>query len=177
MAFFVLCLSTGNVLVASICSVTVGGVVVTVLGLCVYRIMDWSLGIRETIAAVILIGLSVDYGVHLGNAFIDAPVELKTRGERTRYALFTMGVSIIASAVTTIVSGSVLWFCTLKFFSKFAFLITATILSSLVWSLVFISVLLITIGPEGDDWKLSTLYACCKSYCQLSKATGPNRWR
>jgi len=158
MAFVVLCVSTGNVLVASICSVSVAGVVVSVLGIGVYRVMHWDLGIRETIAAVILIGLSVDYGVHLGNAYVEAPAAMKSRGDRTQYALATMGVSIVASAVTTVVSGSILWLCTLQFFAKFAFLITTTIASSLVWALVFISLLLITLGPEGEDWKLKTIY-------------------
>jgi hypothetical protein len=37
-------------------------------------------------------------------------------------------------------------------------LITTTIASSLVWALVFISLLLITLGPEGEDWKLRTIY-------------------
>jgi len=157
MAFVVLCISTGNVLVASICSVSVAGVVVSVLGIGVYRVMHWSLGIRETIAAVILIGLSVDYGVHLGNAYVEAPAAMKSRGDRTQYALATMGVSIVASAVTTVISGSILWLCTLQFFAKFAFLITTTIASSLVWALVFISLLLITLGPEGEDWKLKTI--------------------
>lgn len=154
MSFIVLCLSTGNILVASICSVSVAGVVVSVLGLGVERVMRWDLGIRETIAAVILIGLSVDYGVHLGNAYVEAPQSLRTRGQRVRHALTTMGVSIVGSAATTIISGSILWLCTLQFFAKFAFLITTTIASSLIWSLGFISLMLLTLGPQGDDWKL-----------------------
>jgi len=140
--------------VASICSVSVAGVVVSVLGLGVERVMRWDLGIRETIAAVILIGLSVDYGVHLGNAYVEAPQSLRTRGQRVRHALTTMGVSIVGSAATTIISGSILWLCTLQFFAKFAFLITTTIASSLIWSLGFISLMLLTLGPQGDDWKL-----------------------
>lgn len=157
MSFIVLCLSTGNVLVASICSLAVAGVVVSVLGLGVERVMHWDLGIRETIAAVILIGLSVDYGVHLGNAYVEAPKSLRTREQRVRYALTTMGVSIVGSAATTIISGSILWLCTLQFFAKFAFLITTTIASSIIWSLGFISLMLLTLGPQGDDWKLRVM--------------------
>jgi predicted RND superfamily exporter protein len=82
---------------------------------------------------VILIGLSVDYCVHLANAYIEAPDHMVTREARVQHALMIMGVSITASAITTIISGSILWLCILKFFSKFAFLITATIVSSFVW--------------------------------------------
>jgi hypothetical protein len=35
--------------------------------------------------------------------------------------------------------------------------LVTTILSSLLWSLIFISCLLLTIGPEGEDWKLKTI--------------------
>ena len=158
MAFVILTLSTGNVLVAAIASVAVAGTVVSVLGLGIYQAMGWDLGIRETIAAVILIGLSVDYGIHIGNAYVEAPSTLKTRGERVRYALTTMGVSIVGSAATTVASGSILWLCTLMFFSKFAFLITSTIFSSICWSIFFIPLVLVTLGPEGKDWSLTTLF-------------------
>ena len=158
MAFIVLCLSTGNLLIACICCTCVAGVLVTVLGLCVYRVMGWELGIRETIAAVILTGLAIDYAVHLVNAYGEAEdFSIYNRRDRTRYALSRMGVSIVASGVTTALSGSILWCCTLVFFSKFSTLLVTTILSSLLWSLIFISSLLLTIGPEGEDWKLKTI--------------------
>ena len=157
MAFLILCVSTGNLLIASTCSACVAGVVVSVLGLGIYKCMQWNLGIRETIAAVILIGLSVDYGIHLGNAYVEAPSDRRGRRERTRYALTTMGTSIVASAISTTISGSILWLCTLAFFSKFAFLISTTIFFSVCWSLVCIPLVLMELGPEDDDWKIRTL--------------------
>lgn len=160
MAFLILCVSTGNLLIASTCSACVAGVVVSVLGLGIYKCMQWNLGIRETIAAVILIGLSVDYGIHLGNAYVEAPSDRRGRRERTRYALTTMGTSIVASAISTTISGSILWLCTLAFFSKFAFLISTTIFFSVCWSLVCIPLVLMELGPEDDDWKIRTL---CRS--------------
>ena len=158
MAFLVLTLATQNILVACICCTCVAGIVVSVLGLGVYRLMGWSLGIRETIAAVILMGLSVDYGVHLGTSYVEAPKKLLTRGERTQYSLTTLGVSITASAITTVISGSILWLCTLQFFFKFAFLITMTIGCSYVWSIGFLAAALLTIGPERGEWNLTVIY-------------------
>ena len=149
MSFFVLLFSTMDLRVGLISNVTIAGVVTTVMGIGVYGIMKWSLGIGESIAAVILIGLSVDYCVHLANAYCEAPLVCDTRELRTQHALMTMGISITASAVTTIVSGSMLWLCILTFFSKFAFLITATILSSVAWSLFFLPAALASVGPPG----------------------------
>ena len=155
MAYLVLVLSTMNFLTGAIATVTIAGVVVTVMGVGVRGVMGWDLGIGESIAAVILIGLSVDYCVHLANAYTEAPkLFAKTRGEKTRRALMIMGVSVTASAMTTVISGSMLWLCVLKFFSKFAFLITMTITSSYLWSILFLPAALICFGPESDRWSL-----------------------
>ena len=103
MAFFVLMFSTMDLRVGLISTVTIAGVVTTVMGVGVHGIMKWSLGIGESIAAVILIGLSVDYCVHLANAYVEAPLVCDTRELRTQHALMTMGISITASAITTII--------------------------------------------------------------------------
>ena len=73
MAFVVLLLSTMDLRAGLIATVTIAGVVTTVMGVGVRGIMGWDLGIGESIAAVILIGLSVDYCVHLANAYCEAP--------------------------------------------------------------------------------------------------------
>ena len=65
-----------------------------------------------------------------------------------------MGVSITASAMTTVISGSMLWLCVLKFFSKFAFLITMTITSSYLWSILFLPV--IDLFWTGRRWMFRT---------------------
>jgi predicted RND superfamily exporter protein len=72
MAFVVLILSTMDLRVGFFATLTIAGIVTTVMGVGVRAIMGWSLGIGESIAAVILIGLSVDYCVHLANAYIEA---------------------------------------------------------------------------------------------------------
>ena len=146
-AFVVLVLSTMNLLVGFLSTLTIAGVVTTVMGAGVKAMMGWELGVGESIAAVrrcklrsstpvlkapgfnfsklilafqlesvflslrhysavILIGLSVDYCVHLANAFTEAPASaVGSRAERTRHALTIMGVSITASAATTVISG------------------------------------------------------------------------
>ena len=44
------------------------GIVASVMGFCKWA-MGWGLGIAESIAAVIVIGFSVDYVVHLGHMY------------------------------------------------------------------------------------------------------------
>jgi len=154
MAFAVLLASTLDLRVGVLATVTIAGVVVTVMGVGVRGIMRWDLGIGESIAAVILIGLSVDYCVHLANAYCEAdPRECATSEARTQRAPGVIGISITASAVTTVISGSILWLCVLNFFAKFAFLITATIASSFAWSVFFLPAALCAFGPDGrESW-------------------------
>lgn len=167
MAFVVLVVSTADLRAGFLATVAIAGTVTTVMGVGVHGIMGWDLGIGESIAAVILIGLSVDYCVHLANAYVEAPAWMTTRERRTQHALMIMGISITASAVTTVISGSILWLCILKFFSKFAFLITATIASSFLWSVFFLPAALVTFGPLPDDkWSnLKPLFNAIAARC------------
>jgi hypothetical protein len=68
MAFAVLNIATGNLLMATLSTITVAGIVSTALGIGVVGIMKWPLGISESISVVILIGFSMDYVLHLAGA-------------------------------------------------------------------------------------------------------------
>ncbi len=63
-AFIVLLLATHNLYLALCAITTVAGIVGCVLGVCKFY-YDWGLGVAESIAAVIVIGFSVDFTVHL----------------------------------------------------------------------------------------------------------------
>lgn len=65
LAFVVLNIATGNVVISSISVITVAGIVLTVLGVGIRGIMGWKLGIAESIVSTILIGFSMDYTLHL----------------------------------------------------------------------------------------------------------------
>ena len=96
MVFFVLTVSTGNVLLALYSTATIAGIVTTVVGIGAGGMMGWDLGTTEAIASVIVIGFSVDYCVHLANAYHEN--DAKDREGRTRIALTTMGISVTAGS-------------------------------------------------------------------------------
>ena len=160
--FFVLTLSTGNVVLAFYSTVTIAGIVTTVIGIGAGGIMGWDLGTTEAIAAVITIGFSVDYCVHLANAYIEN--DAKDRETRTRIALTTMGISVTAGAITTIIAGAFLGLCILTFFVKFSFLICWTIISSYLWAVGFFGALCMAMGPAnnfGDiKWLMRKIPGC-----------------
>ena len=61
--------------------------------------MGWTLGIAETVAAVIVIGFSIDYTLHIGHMYqeSDRPWSQNSR-KRTQYALEKMGSTVLAGA-------------------------------------------------------------------------------
>eukprot|EP01050_Picozoa_sp_SAG11_P004861 SAG11_NODE_322_length_10757_cov_2.841809_2_plen_495_part_00 len=158
-AFFVLLGSTLNPVTASLAIVTIVGVVGCVLGLCKFM-MGWGLGVAESIAAVIVIGFSVDFTVHLAHMYSEAGhrLGLQLRSERMGSSAKTMGVTVTMGACTTLGSGMMLWMCTLTFFTKFAVLIIATICFSLSAAMLFFMPLSAICGPEGDFADLAVLY-------------------
>jgi predicted RND superfamily exporter protein len=87
--------------------VTIGYVLTSVTATLVG--FGWTLGFLESICFAILIGVSVDFVIHLCHAYSTMKGE-HDRGERTKYALITMGPSILAAAFTTIAAAIIMLF-------------------------------------------------------------------
>ena len=120
--------------------------------------MGWQLGIAETVSAVIVIGFSIDYTVHIGHMYQEADeVGLKLRNERVLYALERMGSTVLAGAVTTAGSALFMLGCQMTFFYKMSILISITIFFSLIYSLGFLISASILFGPEYNSGKINIL--------------------
>jgi protein dispatched 1 len=162
-ALVVLIISTNSIPVGLFATITIAGIVLSVLALMV--ILGWELGTTESVSSVILIGYSVDYAVHLANAYQEAgdhhsDGRRKTRFDRTQAALTEYGVSIIAGAITTFGAGVFLLGGLIIFFQKFAVLIMSSIAFSLVWALTFLPALLMVAAPEDGMCAVSALVCC-----------------
>merc|ERR1712003_246528 len=68
--FLILLLATKNYVLATLSVTAILFIVITVLGI-VFTIIGWELGTAESIVAI-MIGLSVDYTVHLGHMYVVA---------------------------------------------------------------------------------------------------------
>ena len=62
-SFLILLVATGNILISVYAIISVSIVIVSVVAIMVFQ--GWELGVSESIAVVIMIGLAVDYVVHL----------------------------------------------------------------------------------------------------------------
>ena len=98
-----------------------------------------------------IVGLSVDYTVHLGHMYTYAGhgEGLQTRDERFQYAAMTMGMTVLAGGSTTLGAGIFLFGAQIVFFTKMAILLTLTVTFSIFYSFFFMMALASWVGPEG----------------------------
>lgn len=151
-AALVLLYATRNWITAVFAIFSVGSVVVSVLGFC-KAYMQWSLGVTETFAGIIVVGLAVDYVVHQAHMYEDAghcEHHYQSREERFTHSATKMGTTVIAGAITTGGSGCFMFLCQLGFFYKMAVLIVITIMWSFLYSMGLFLSLCVLMGPEGD---------------------------
>lgn len=149
--FVVLLFATQNYLMAIFASTSIAMIVFVVLGI-VFTILGWELGITESIVSIMIVGLSVDYTVHLGHMYTHAGTEegLNTRQERFEYSVLTMGMTVLAGAATTLGAGLFLFGTQITFFFKMAILLTLTVTFSVAYSFFMMLGLASWIGPEDD---------------------------
>ena len=130
--------------------------------------MGWKLGVLEAVVLVMVIGLSIDYTVHLSDAYLEC--DARDRHGRAQAMLTHLGESILSGAVTTLGASTFLLFTFNQFFFKFGIIIFFVICCSVIFSMVFFATLLDTIGPSGDMGNLHALLPCCAN----KHANGPS---
>ena len=91
-----------------------------------------------------------------------------------------IGGSIIGGAITTLVSAMSLLSAQFQLYYKFAFLISATIIFSLLSSLFFFGALAHTIGPNGKFGNTGVIFKyifCCKCCKKFQGSPGIGNFR
>ena len=144
-AFLILLVSSGSFVSAALATLTVALITGSLLGGCKLA-FGFALGIGEAIAGNIVIGLAVDYTLHLSHTYAESPDP--TREGKTRYAATVMGVTVLAGASTTFVSSLFMLPCQLTFFTDMCTLIGGTVLFSLTYALLFFMPLMALVGPK-----------------------------
>jgi len=146
-ASIVLLLATRNLVVAALCIVTIGAVLVCVIGCTVA--MGWQLGSVEALCFMTLTGFAVDYVVHLAHSYMQSHAH--TSLDRAHTALQEMGISVFWGMATSFVASLVLATCQLQILAKFGLFFMLTIIFAYFWSVLFLMPLLATLGPSSKD--------------------------
>lgn len=157
LALICLIFSTQNWIISVYAILSICGILCFELAVMVWN--GWELGTAESIAVVIMIGFSVDYVVHLGNAYVECSNVYKLRNQRITYSLFTMGISVLSGAITTFTSAFWLIFPVFLFYYKFSILVMTTSVISLLFATLFFMSLLAICGPNT---KSGYIFNLCK---------------
>lgn len=143
-------------------TVTVGYVLTSVTAVLVA--MGWTLGFIESILFAILIGISCDFVIHFSHAYASLQGQAPCN-ERTRFALQSMGPSILAAAFTTFAAALVMLFTVVTFFEKFAIILFLTIAQATVGSFLVFLVTVDCIGPSDPTNLMDRILTRCFGWC------------
>eukprot|EP01108_Squamamoeba_japonica_P006665 TRINITY_DN543_c0_g2_i2.p3 TRINITY_DN543_c0_g2~~TRINITY_DN543_c0_g2_i2.p3 ORF type:complete len:192 (+),score=107.32 TRINITY_DN543_c0_g2_i2:127-702(+) len=154
LASLILLLATHNWIITLMSVVSIGGIVCAFLGFIVT--IGWTLGIIESIAITVLVGLSVDFVAHLAISYNKS--HFTTRLGRVRTAMLELGVSVASAALTTIAAASLLMAAQVTFFSIFGTFILLAILFSALYAFLFFVALVLWLGPQNDQGDLLALW-------------------
>jgi hypothetical protein len=155
----------------------------------------WQLGGIEAVALSILVGTSVDFLIHMTEAFLLADptrtsglrdrqlfdaVEVTKAGAttndnearrhwRVQVAMASVGVPITWSAITTAGSAGFLMSCNLVLFRRLGEILVFNTLISWSFTMILLPALLATVGPPAFQW---TLRRCARALFCLCLVVG-----
>jgi multidrug efflux pump subunit AcrB len=168
MSLFVLLFATANWQVAllSMCSI----VMTTIWSMSFMFVAGWSFGILEAICVTVLVGLAVDYVVHMGMSYLESPS--KDRRGRTIFACEHMGISICSGAISTVGASVFLTCCTITFFPKFGIFMAVTIIFSFICAGIIFPAALMELGPEGNTGALGGIFGGSEEPVEMEMNSG-----
>ena len=169
-AFVILTLATQNWMMALYSVFTIFSIVVCVMGFSTLN--GWKLGIIEAIIYVMVVGMSVDYVVHLSEAYLASGKHW--RHDRTRGMLGIVAGSVLSGAISTLVGIFWLFFATIMVFYKFGSFIFFLIAVSLTFSLISFSAAMSAIGPQGSAGNVLVCCSKIKTYFKDKAASDKN---
>ena len=117
-----------------------------------------------------VVGLSVDYVVHLAEGYhMSAHAD---RMSRVRDMLEEVGISVFSGACTTLGASIFMLFAQIQFLVKFGIFMFCTIGFSLIFSLGFFTTIMGLLGPSGNTGDIKEL---CNKILSLRKRRKPSQ--
>ena len=118
--------------------------------------------VLESINVSLVVGLAVDYVVHLAVGYHASPCQ--DRHGRMKDMLRNVGVSVTSGAITTLGASLFMLFVKILFFMQFGIFMFATIGFSLFYALGLFTVMLGLIGPEGESGSIVPVFRRIRSW-------------
>ncbi|CAJ1382685.1 unnamed protein product [Effrenium voratum] len=118
-----------------------------------FGVMGYEFGAIEAVGAVIFVGMSVDYCLHLAHGYHSASRESRT--DKLQTTLVNLGPSIVGGAITTAAGTSFLLPCRIVLFVKLGTMLVANTVLSLLFTFIFLAPLLAVAGPLHGSFSLA----------------------
>ena len=151
-AFLIVFISSGSILTATYTIISLVLITGSLLG-GVKLAFGFALGIKEAIAGNIVIGLAIDYPLHLSHAYMFGGGG-HSREDKVTHAATAMGVTVVAGCTTTLGSALFMSPCQFTFFTDMVILIGGTVGFSIIYALFFFMPLMAIAGPTGQPRSL-----------------------
>jgi multidrug efflux pump subunit AcrB len=153
LSLIVLIVATTNVYVGLLATIIIAMITSSVLG--IITLIGWKLGVLESLNLTLVVGLAVDYVVHLAEGYMELTQE--NRLVKVKHTLGHVGISVFSGACTTLGASIFMLAAKIVFFFKFGIFIFCTVSFSIFFSLFLFTALLSLIGPENDHGSLLPL--------------------
>lgn len=146
-AFVVLIIATTNIIVGSLASLTISLITCCVLG--TITMIGWKLGVLESLNLTLVVGLAVDYVVHLAEGYMHLVGQ--DRLTKVHHTLTHVGISVLSGACSTLGASVFMLGAKIVFFFQFGIFMFCTIGLSILFSLLFFTTVLALVGPEVNE--------------------------
>jgi hypothetical protein len=143
-AVFATVIFTGDIVVSIAALFSMVAIILCVIAVLVALGIEF--GIVEAISLTILVGISVDFSLHLAEAFTRS--HFTHRGLRGVDAVSRVGYPIFSAAFTTLSAVLPMLWCQITILVNFAQIIPLCISASLVYGLHFFAPMLMILGPN-----------------------------
>jgi len=113
-------------------------------------VFHWSFGLMEAVSLIIFCGFSVDYPLHVVQAYVHE----RQRGAKVRHAIGEVGSAVASGCVTTCGAAMFLLFCEIRIFTRFGQVLVVNMVCSLIFALLWIPAVLELCtrpSPSGVD--------------------------
>jgi hypothetical protein len=132
----------------------------------------WTFGVVEAIGLIVFVGFSVDYSLHIIEAYNQSGHQ--ARFDRVREALLQAGSAVFSAGVTSLGAGIFILFCSIKVFVQFGIVVILNTCLSMLFSLCFLCAVLMVIGPTDNFGSLPAFYAWLRGYKEEDLRTDDN---
>eukprot|EP01083_Nonionella_stella_P145858 457967_1 len=159
LAFTVLVLATNNYILSLMCIFVIFCIVVCVMGFVV--LMGWKLGVIESIVFVLVVGMSVDFVVHLTEAYLHSNQFHFESVDKARSMLGIVGGSILSGALSTMIGVAWLILAQIGLLNKFGIIILFLITTSLLFAICAFATAVSIFGPNGEKGNVALALSRC----------------